>query len=265
MVEALQGYRHIATMWMRSSLAYPTSFWMLTTGAAVVGCLDFVGIWIMFHTIDSLGGFSLPEIGFLYGAAGFGLAVGDLVAGQVQRLGQLVRVGRLDTMMVRPVPLIAQVCAEEFAPRRVSRVLVTSGVFAWGASYVDWTPAKVLVSLLMLLSGATIFASLFVLFSCLQFWTHDSAEVASAFTYGGSTASQYPLAIFPSEVVKALTFAMPLAFVNWYPSLYILDREDPFGMPEILQFASPVAAAILVAVTALAWRTSVRHYTSTGS
>ena len=58
---------------------------------------------------------------------------------------------------------------------------------------------------------------------------------------------------------------LPLAFVNWYPALYVLDEPDPFGFPAWLQLASPVAAPALLAVTWLVWRTGVRHYTSTGS
>ena len=62
-----------------------------------------------------------------------------------------------------------------------------------------------------------------------------------------------------------LTFVIPVAFVNWYPCLYLLGRTDPFGMPEGFQFASPLAGAVTVAVALLAWRFGVRHYTSTGS
>ena len=83
-------------------------------------------------------------------------------------------------------------------------------------------------------------------FACIQFWTADATEFANAFTYGGNTATQYPLTIFPSEVV-AMTFVVPIAFVNWYPSLYILGREDPFGLPSWLQHASPVAALVCLA------------------
>ena len=53
--------------------------------------------------------------------------------------------------------------------------------------------------------------------------------------------------------------------MNWYPALFVLGRDDPFGMPAWLQFASPLAAAATVAVALLVWRTGVRHYTSTGS
>ena len=87
-VTSVRGYRDIALMWTRAAMAYPASFWMMAVSGFAVGILDFVGIWIMFHTIDSLGGWSLSEIAFLYGATGFGLAAADLVVGRIERLGQ---------------------------------------------------------------------------------------------------------------------------------------------------------------------------------
>ena len=121
------------------------------------------------------------------------------------------------------------------------------------------------LTLVMLASGAVIFLSVFVLFGCVQFWTVDASEVANAFTYGGNTLTQYPLTVFPREMVVGLTFLVPLAFVNWYPSLYVLGRDDPYGFPEWLRYASPLAAGVLLSVTALVWRAGVRHYESTGS
>ena len=265
MGETVLRYRDIAAMWVRASMAYPVSFWMLTIGGGLITGLDFVGIWIMFSTVDSLGGFGLTEIAFLYGATGLAMGIADLIVGNVERLGTLIRMGLLDAMMTRPVPLLVQVCADHFALRRISRIVQAAIVFAYASWYVDWSPTKVLVALSMVSSGAVSFFCLFVMFACVQFWTSDASEVANAFTYGGNTITQYPLTVFPAELVKALTFVVPLAFVNWYPSLFILGRDDPFGMPPWLQFASPIAALVLTGATAFVWRTGVRHYTSTGS
>ncbi len=261
----VRGFRDIAGMWTRAALAYPASFWMMAVSGFVVGALDFVGIWIMFHTVDSLGGFGIREIAFLYGATGLGMGLADLVVGRVERLGQMIRMGRLDTMMLKPLPVLVQVCADEFALRRLARVGQAVIILGVASTWVSWTPAKVAVAIAMVVSGSVIFFSVFIAFACIQFWTADSSEIANAFTYGGNTLTQYPLTIFPRAVVLSLTFLFPIAFVNWYPSLYILDRSDPFGLPSWLQFASPVAAALMAALTWLVWRTGVRHYTSTGS
>jgi ABC-2 type transport system permease protein len=260
-----RGYRDIAVMWTRAAMAYPASFWMMAASAFVFGLLDFVGIWIMFHTVDSLGEWNLREIAFLYGATGFGLAVADLVVGRVERLGELIRMGRLDAMLVKPLPLLTQVCADEFALRRIARVLQAVVVLAVASFFVVWSASKVLVTLSMLVSSSVIFFAVFIGFACIQFWTIDASEVANAFTYGGNTITQYPMTIYPREVVTGLTYLLPLAFVNWYPALYVLDKPDPHGFPDWLRFASPLAAVLLSLVAAYVWRRGVRHYASTGS
>lgn len=262
---AVGDYASIAGMWIRAALAYPASFWILTVSSAFLTSLDFVGLWLMFATIDVLGGFTLTEIGLLYGATGIGIGVADLLIGSVERIGAHVRHGTLDAMMVRPVPLLVQVCADQFQLRRLARIVQAVVIFAWAATYVDWTPSRVVVAVSMVVSGSVIFFCLFVTFSCLQFWTTDASEFANAFTYGGNTLTQYPLTILPAELVKTLTFVLPIAFVNWYPCLYLLGRDDPFGLPAWLQLASPIPAVVLCLVTAVVWRAGVRHYTSTGS
>src|SRR3546814_12817063 len=91
----------------------------------------------------------------------------------------------------------------------------------------------------MVVGGAAIYCSIFIVLACIQFWTADGVEFANAFTYGGNTITQYPLAIFPGEVVKALTFVVPLAFVNWYPAIFILRPEEPLSMPDWFSFPTP--------------------------
>jgi len=262
---AARRYVDVAALWVRAAWSYPGSFWMLLLGSMLINGLDFVGLWIMFASIDSLGGFALQEVALLYGATGVGIGVADTLVGSVERIGQYVRTGRLDQMMTKPVTLMVQVCADQFTLRRLGRVSQAGVVLAWAATYVDWTAPRVLVATVMVLSAAVLFFGLFVGFSCVQFWTSDASELANAFTYGGGTMTQYPLSVLPRELVVALTFVLPIAFVNWYPCLYLLGRDDPFGLPEWLQLCSPVAALAVLSLALLAWRTGVRHYTSTGS
>jgi ABC-2 type transport system permease protein len=165
------------------------------------------------------------------------------------------------------VPLFVQMCADQFALRRIGRVAQGALVLGWSLTRVEvaWTPARVAVLLSLLVSGTVIFGGLFVLGAAFQFVSTDGSEAANAFTYGGNALTQYPLTIYPAEAVKALTFVVPVAFVNWYPALFILGRRDPFGLPAALQLSSPVAALVLCVLAAVAWRAGVRRYRSTGS
>ncbi|CAN5671088.1 ABC transporter permease [soil metagenome] len=263
----LRAFAILAGMWIRVSWTYRTSFFVLTFSSLVITGVDFVAIVIMFTNVDSLGGFGLGRIAFLYGATAVCLGLADLVVGNVERLVRHVRMGTLDAMMIRPVGVLAQVCANEFALRRLGRITQAVFIFSWSLTvvHVDWNPARVAVAVSMVVSGSLIFGALFVLGATFQFVSNDASEVANAFTYGGNTMTQYPLTIYPSEVVKTLTFLVPVGFVNWYPALFILGLPDPFGLPSQLQLAGPLAAAVLCLLAAVAWRHGVRHYRSTGS
>ena len=263
----LRAFTILAAMWIRVSWTYRTSFLVMTAASFVITGIDFVAILVMFSNVDQLGGFGLGQIAFLYGATALCLGIGDLVVGNVERLGRHVRMGTFDAMMVRPVGVFAQVCANEFALRRLGRIAQGTAVLLWSLTVADiaWDPARVAMLGSMVACGTAIFVGLFVLGAAFQFVSSDASEVANAFTYGGNTMTQYPLTIYPTEVVKSLTFLVPVAFVNWYPALFILDVPDPFGLPGWLRFAAPVAAVVVCSLAALAWRAGVRRYRSTGS
>ncbi|MCQ9185295.1 ABC transporter permease [Streptomyces sp. IBSBF 2953] len=265
--EGLRAYRLIAGMWIRSTLAYRVSFLMTAVGGLLVTGLDFVAILLMFSQVDVLGGYSLPEIAFLYGLSAMSFGLADLAIGSAGRLGTRVRDGTLDTLLVRPAPVLAQVAADRFALRRVSRVLQGTAVFGYAlvATDVVWSPQKVLLVPVMLVSGGVIFASVFVAGAAFQFVAQDAAEVQAAFTYGGQTLLQYPPTVFGAKLVRGVTFVFPLAFVNWVPASYVLGRPYPLGLPQWAAFAPPLVASVCCAAAGLAWRVGLRSYRSTGS
>jgi ABC-2 type transport system permease protein len=263
----LRAYFLISGMWIRSTMAYRASFAMTAFGNFAGTAFDFVAIMLMFSRIDVLGGYRLPEVAFLYGlsATAFGLA--DLALGSMDRLGRRVRDGTLDTILVRPVPVLAQVAADRFGLRRIGRI--TQGVLVLGyavaALDVSWTPLKVAVVPLSLLSGAVIFCAVFVAGAAFQFVAQDASEVQNSFTYGGQTMLQYPPTVFAKDLVRGVTFVLPLAFVNWLPALYVLGRPYPLDLPVWVAFAPPLVAAGCCAAAGAAWRAGLRSYRSTGS
>ncbi|MFB7737902.1 ABC transporter permease [Streptomyces sp. NPDC056112] len=267
LVEGLRAYRLIAAMWIRSTMAYRASFVMTTAGSFVATGLDFVAILLMFSRVDALGGYALPEIAFLYGlsATAFGLA--DLAIGSMDRLGRRVRDGTLDTLLVRPAPVLAQVAADRFALRRLGRLTQGALVLGWAMSRldVDWTPLKLLLMPVMVVSGCAIFCAVFVAGAAFQFVAQDASEVQNAFTYGGTTLLQYPPTVFAKELVRGVTFVLPLAFVNWLPALYVLGRPYPLDLPRWTAFAPPLVAVACCALAGAAWRVGLRSYRSTGN
>ncbi|MEW2130291.1 ABC transporter permease [Streptomyces sp. NPDC005435] len=265
--EGVRAYRLVAGMWLRSTMAYRASFAMTAFGNFAATSFDFVAIMLMFSRVGRLGGWTLPEVAFLYGLSGLAFGLADLAIGSMDRLGRRVRDGTLDTLLVRPAPVLAQVAADKFALRRLGRVTQGALVLGWSLSRldVDWTAAKLLLLPLTVVSGFGIFCAVFVAGAAFQFVAQDASEVQNAFTYGGTTLLQYPPTIFGRELVRGVTFVLPLAFVNWLPACYVLGRPYPLRLPEWVAFAPLPVAVVCCALAGLAWRAGLRTYRSTGS
>ncbi|KAF3469620.1 ABC transporter permease [Streptomyces sp. Tu 3180] len=254
-------------MWIRSTMTYRASFAVTVLGNLLLTGLDFVTILLMFSQVDSLGGWTLPEIAFLYGLSVTAFGTADLLLGSMDVLGARIRDGSFDILLVRPAPVLAQVGADRFALRRLGRITQGAVVLGWAltAVDVDWTAPKALLVPVMLVSGAVIFGALFVGGAAFQFLAQDAAEVQNAFTYGGTTLLQYPPTVFGRDLVRGVTFVLPLAFVNWVPASYVLGRPYPLDLPPWAAFAPPLVAAGCAALAGVAWRAGLRSYRSTGS
>ncbi|WP_031163466.1 ABC transporter permease [Streptosporangium roseum] len=261
----VRTYLLLAWTWLRASAQYPGQLVTMVIGSFAVNALDVLAIWVIFEHTGSLAGFGLVEVMFLYGSAGLSFALSDMLFGNVDRLSQHIRAGTFDTMLIRPASAFVQMAADRFGVHRFGRTAQAAVVLGIALSQLDLPWSRAWMIPVMVVCGIVIFASVFALGGALQFLLTDAPEVANAFTYGGGTLTQYPLSVYGGELVRGVTFVVPLAFVNWQPGLFVLDRQDPFGLPYGLRFAAPLAALLLASVAAFAWRAGIRRYRSTGS
>lgn len=263
----LRSYLLLARTWMRAQAQYPVSLLLTALGTGLAAVSEILAVLVVFDHAGVLAGFTVAEGLLLAGTANLAFGCADLLMGAVERLGVHIRAGSLDTMLVRPVPPLVQLATDHFALRRLGKIVpaaVTTGA-ALHLCDIDWTAGKVLMLPVLLVSGTAVAASVWVAGACVQFFATDSRDAANSLTYGGQALTEYPLAIYAKEVVLAVTFAVPLAFVGWQPVLYLLDRPDPTGLPDALRLAPPLVALVSCAAAALLWRLGLRHYRSTGS
>lgn len=264
---AARVYGHLVRARVRSDWQYRTSFVLFTVSVTLVTLLDFLAIAVIFSNIPELAGWSLAEVAFLYGTAGVAFALGDTFISQVEHVSQHVKQGTFDRFLVRPVGPLLHICADEFAFRRLGK-LVQSGailILAMVAVDVHWTAPRLLATAITVVTGTVIFSEIWVITSSIAFWTVDTQEVANSFTYGGNFMSEYPLDVFAPWLRRLAIGVVPIAFVAYLPSLWILGKDDTIGLPGWLSFAAPAVAAALVVPTRAIWRAGIRHYRSTGS
>jgi ABC-2 type transport system permease protein len=260
-------WRRLVGARIRAQLQYRTSFVLDTCASFFITFIDFAAVVVLFSHFPAMEGWSLYEVALLYGISGIGMAIADMFVGHIEDINLDIRSGRFDVVLLRPAGTLIQVISSDFAIRRLGRISQAAAVLVYALVRADiaWDVGRVLMLPVAVVCAMVIFASTFVLGSCLSFWTVNSAEAANAFTYGGNYMTSYPLDIYGPWLRRIFAFVVPLAFVTYFPGLYLLDKPDPLGFPEYFQFLAPVAAIAFAAVAAFVWRTAVRHYRSTGS
>jgi ABC-2 type transport system permease protein len=261
------AYVLLVRMWMRSASQYRVSLVLTSFAQLFTTCLDLIAILVIYAHVRTIAGFTLPQTLYLYGTTRLAFALSDVVASGIETLSTTIRLGNFDLVLIRPVSSLAQTLADQFSPKRFGKLVTPILTLGWAlhALPVHWSALKVAVCAGTVLCGFVLYCAMWVLTGCISFVAVDAQEAANSFTYGSENATEYPLNIFGKPLGLALTFVLPVAFVTWQPSLYVLGHPDPFGLPEFFRFASPLAAALLSGLAALAWRACVRHYRSTGS
>lgn len=266
MVEPIFLWRRLVGAQIRSQLQYRASFVLDMTGAFLISFIDFLAVLVIFHNVPQLGTWTVHEVALLYAVSSISFALTDLTIGHLDQFPQKVRDGNFDILLVRPRGTLYQVISSDFALRRLGKaaqgVLVL--VYALASLHIDWTVGRATLLVVAVPAGSVIFASVWVVGACLAFWTTDGGEFTNAFTYGGTFLAQYPIDIYSAWLRRFLAYIVPLAFVCYFPSLYVLGKPDPLGLPRLLDFASPLVALVAALIAGTIWRGAVRHYRSAG-
>ncbi|UFU05768.1 ABC transporter permease [Ruania halotolerans] len=263
----LAPYRVLLGSRLRAQLTYRRSFVLDVLGSVAIGALEFAEVYVIFSSITVLGELDFAGAALLFALANISFSIADMVVGHVDTLPQYIRTGTLDAFLLRPLPVLAQLITSDLQLRRLGRTAfaLVIGVVALAQADIAWTPALALLAALTPVTGAAIFAALFVCAAAVQFWLVEGGEFANAFTYGGSYAASYPTSIFTLPMRVLFTFVIPAAFTAYLPTLVLLGHAGPALTPAVLGWFAPLAAALAWTVALLGWRAGLRHYTGTGS
>ena len=261
-----RAYRVLVGSRLRSQLSYRTSFTLDFAGSFVVGVVEFFEIYVIFHNIPRLGGLDLTGALLVFGLANLGFALGDLVAGHIDEVPNLIRLGTLDVLLLRPLPVLAQLMTNDIQLRRFGRASLGVVVLAVGLSRadVDWTPARVALFAVTPIAAAVLFAALFVTAGAVQFWLVDGGEFTHAFTYGTSYAASFSPAVLPLPLRAFFSFVVPASFTAYLPTLAILGQPGPALLPAWLGWCVPAVAIVAWLVALGLWRLGMRHYSGAG-
>ncbi len=262
MKSLLKLYGKFFGMNLKTQLQYKGSFLMMFFGQFLTAFSGFLMIYFLFDRFNAVENFSVNEVLLCYATAHISFALSEIFARGFDTFGTLVRSGDFDRILLRPGSTIFLVLCSKMDFTRFAKVLngIVIMVFAIINSGVTWDFMKVITYILMVISGTALFSALFLIYASLCFFTTQGLEFMNIFTDGGREFGQYPLSIYGENVLKFLTFVIPMALFQYYPFLYLIERTD-----NIINCFLPLGTFLFMIPAYIIWRVGLRHYKSTGS
>ena len=255
-------YINFFLMHLKSQMQYRKSFIAFIIGRFMLAAGVLIGIIVMFQRYDSVKGFVFEQILLCSGIVIMAYSVAACFGRGFNMFASMIANGEFDRIMVRPRNEIFLVLSGRMDLSDFGAFLQASLILAYAvtAGSVNWTGDKILTLFMMIISGVIIFSCLFIIYAGLCFFTLEGLEFMNILTEGGKNFGQYPYVIYGDYILKFLTFVVPLALFQYYPLLYILERETS----RLYMFA-PVLGALFILPSYAFWRFGVRKYKSTGS
>ena len=255
-------YAKYISIHLKSQMQYKTSFFLAIFGQFITSFTVLLGLYFMMSRFNNVGSFSLQQVLLCFAVVLMAFSLAECFARGFDLFPQMISNGEFDRALVRPRGLIFQVLAGKVEFTRLGRLIQAILVFCYAipASGVIWSADKIFTLILMVVCGAFVFFGLFLIYASFTFFTIEGLEFMNMLTDGGREFGAYPYSIYGESILRFLTYIVPLALFQYYPLLYLLDRET-----SLFYMLSPVAGLLFLIPTYAFWRFGLYCYKSTGS
>lgn len=255
-------YLNYFLMQLKSQMQYKVSFLLATFGQFLSAFTSFFGIYFIFYRIADVDGFSYQEVFLCFAVVMMAFSLGEMFGGGLAVFPSMIQSGNFDLVLVRPRSIIFQVLAPNADFTRLGLLVQSIGVlcYALQKSNIEWTWVKVCTLILMILCGSVVFFALFLITATCAFFTIQGLDFLNIFTYGARQFGKYPFSIYGKGVLKFLTFVIPLALFQYYPLLYLFDRDHSSYLPIF-----PLLSLVFLVPSYAFFRFGLSRYKSTGS
>lgn len=252
---------------LRGAMQYRTDTLIIVFMALAFQGTGFLFAWVVLSRFESIAGWGLGEIAFLYGLRLIIHAVSGVLAGPFFGLEWQVRSGAFDRYLVRPVPPLLQFMTQSVQISVLGDLLGGLAIFvaANALTRITWTAPTVAYLLLAIVGGALVELAIRVLIGAMTFRSQTSQSFMFLADSVVSTYGNYPLSIFGTFLGYLFTFLVPIAFVAYFPATVLLGRTDELQVSPVFAFAAPIAGVVWLFVAIWVFDRELGRYQSSGT
>ncbi len=257
---------HAVRMLFKSAMQYRASLLMQVIAQFVMTGGEMLAVVVLLSRFRVVGHWGAGEIMFFFGVMQSTFALTELFGRGITSFPWFVQRGDFDALILRPRPLLQQVMVSQLDPRRMGGVLVgvIAILVAGSRLNIRWTLTKALLLGEVVLGSMLLLLGLFMIEATVSFFSVKSIEMVNILTYGGRTACQYPVDVYPGVLRFLFTYLAPFAMCMHWPVSYVLGAPM-VQLPVWGYFLTPLAGMAFFALMVRVWYGGVRHYRSTGT
>ena len=264
----MRRYIEIYSIMLRNSLIRELSFkanfllWLLVEVLWFIGQIFFFSI--IFGSINQIGDWSKWEVVLLVGT---NQIVAQLFQAfffvNVSNIPELVRTGKLDSLLVLPIDSQFAVSSKQFGLDSVVNAGLGGLVVIVSLVRLGFMPQPIHIALYLvaLAFGVVIHYSIMLTLAAISFWIVRAQGLVYGY-FNFLNIARYPDVIYPRLFRFIFSWIVPVVIVGNIPARILIK---PLGQPLLLMAHLIAAAAIAYWLSRLFWNFALRRYSSASS
>jgi ABC-2 type transport system permease protein len=251
-MHSLELYLRLIAQQFKSVLEFRSDVMLYAASMLLVQSLAVTLVWTIFRRIPRIHGWSMWEIILMIGLLAYAEGMSSLLAEGSWLLGYYINQGKLDYMLLRPVPVQLQVMSSDVGAHGLGNVATAAFLIPLALMHasVAWTPIRLGYGLALLFSIVVIKASIDLAANSVSFWLKSPSTPLPFMVHNVSEFAKYPLPIYGLPVKIVLTSAMPFAFISFFPVAYLTQKAHyafiGLGTPAVAVGCALIARVIFV-------------------
>ena len=258
----LKLYLKFFSIQVKTLLEYKKSFIFTIIGQIISSFFSLISIYFLFNKFGNIEGFTFENVLICFIVSYIGFSAAECFFRGFDQFDKMISNGEFDRILTRPRGLIFQVLASKIEFEKLGKLIAAflTLIILLYANPELLKLDKIITIILMILGTIIIYASLFIMKGGICFFTTQSLEIMNIFTDGARDLTQYPLSIFHKYIRNFFTYILPLAFVNYFPLLYVIGKVE-----NKIYIISPIISILFIIPCYIIWKIGVKKYKSTGS
>ncbi len=261
-------YFFFAKLSIRQELVHRASFLTGVIGQWLAYGTTFLTLFFTINYFGTLGLWEAHEVTFLYAFNLLSYAIGACVFfNPCTTLATKIRTGEFDAALTKPVTPFVHEIFNGFNFGYIGHTILSVVVMILSISQIEGfvTASNMILFFVLLLCSALIQAALLIFSSSFSFVTLNKNPILNILAYNIKSFIDYPITIYHVSIQILLTFIFPVAFINFYPSVLLLDAPNSQYFPEFVPYLTLPISILLFIFSIWFWNRSLSKYQSAGT